>query len=80
MGYSRVVGMTTIVNTYIDTYCSLVCCTEVLNAVVESHGLICACCWSLTSSVDQSTECWSEMHDGKLHSAAVAENDWSSCG
>jgi hypothetical protein len=49
--------------------------TQVLNIVAESHGLICASYWSLTSSVDQLMECWSEMYGGKLQSAAVAEND-----
>ena len=50
VGYCRVVGNTTTVNTYIDIYCSR---TVVLSTVAESRNLKCVWHWFHPSGVDQ---------------------------
>ena len=52
VGYCMVDGITTVVNRYIDIYCSLVSHTVVLSTAAESCGLIWVCYWSHSSSVD----------------------------
>ena len=53
MGYCRVVGNTTTVNTYIDIYCSLVSRIVVLSTATENRNLKCFCYWFHPSGVDQ---------------------------
>ena len=82
LGYCRVIGNTTTVNTYIDIYCSLVSHTVVLSTVAESHGLTRICYWSHASSVDQLTlgegllvgDALLRTRSRQLQSAAVAGN------
>ena len=55
VGYCRVVGITTTVNTYIDIYCSLVSHTVVLSTAAASCNLKYICYWFHPSGVDQTT-------------------------
>ena len=55
VGYCRVLGITTTVNTYVDIYCSLVSRTVVLSTVAEKHTLNCICYWFHPSGVDEMT-------------------------
>ena len=79
MVFCKVVGITTTVNTYIDIYCSLASRTEVLYAVAESHGLICVCYRSHTSSVNHLTVDEGLLVGDAWRRTAECTFDWCWC-